>query len=103
MDSSYRQIIKRILKEATMSKDKLTRLLDWYDDWNDKLNQYIMNQEHSKIVDTHFKVGVGLYSALKSVIKIDSTSADLLTDKMNTLRNKLVVINKAIKSIDSLK
>lgn len=86
-----------------MSKDKLTRLLDWYDDWNDKLNQYITNQEHSKIVDTHFKVGVGLYSAFKSVIKIDPTSADLLTDKMNTLRNKLVVINKAIKSIDNLK
>ena len=103
MDSSYRQIIKRIIKEETVSKDKLSRLLDWYDSWDDKLSQYITNQEYSKIIDIHFKVGVGLYSAMKSVIKLNPTSTDLLDEKINTLREKLVTISNVIKSIDNLK
>ena len=69
MDSSYRQIIHRILKEEIMSESAVARLLEWYRTWNDKLSQSIAEGDYAKVIDTHFRTGVYLLSALKNASK----------------------------------
>jgi len=63
MDASYRQIIKRIIKEERMSEETLTKLLNWYDRWNNKLSELVINQKYAEIIDSHFKVSwfISLY------------------------------------------
>lgn len=103
MDSSYRQIIKRILKEEKMGDQTLTRLLSWYDTWNKKLGEYIIAEDFAKIIDSHFKSGLALFSSIKRVMKTSPETKEVLTEKLETLRSKLLTINKSRKSIESLK
>jgi len=102
MDASYRQIIKRIIKEERMSEETLTKLLNWYDRWNNKLSELVINQNYAEIIDSHFKVGLGLLSSMKSRMK-DPDNKKLLTEKFEILRSKLVIINNARKSFDAMK
>jgi len=103
MDSSYRRIIKKILKEETMSGNTLTRLLEWYDSWNKKLSEYIIAENYSKIVDIHFKTGLGLLASMRGAMKNHPDLTNELKGRFGVLRSKLIVINDVRKSIDTLK
>jgi len=103
MDSSYRQIIKRILKEERMGEDTLVKLLNWYESWTNKTTSYVAEQKYAEIIGTHFKVGLGLFSAMKSMLKHHPEYREQLSSKFETLRSKLLTIQDARKSFDKLK
>lgn len=103
MDSSYRQIIHRILKEERMAENSIARLLEWYRTWNDKLSQSIINGDYTKTLDVHFKSGLYLLSALKNVTKNSPELKETLKEELETVRSKMISLNQAKKIIDSTK
>lgn len=103
MGSSYRQIIHRIIKEEIMSKNTIARLLQWYKLWNDKLSQSISEGDYAKVIDTHFKTGVYLLSALKNATKSSNQMRETLKEELEVVRSKMIIIQNARKSFDSMK
>jgi hypothetical protein len=102
MDSSYRQIIHRILKEEIMSESAVARLLEWYRTWTDKLSQSITEGDYAKVIDTHFRTGVYLLSALKNASKSPELKS-ILKEELDMVRTKMIIIQNARKSFDSMK
>lgn len=103
MSSHYRQIIKRILTEEKMGEQTFNRLLEWYDTWNKKLSDLVAAEDYGKIVDLHFKTGLGLLNAMRNVMKNHPEHKEELKEKFETVKSKLIVINNARKSIDTIK
>jgi hypothetical protein len=103
MSSSYRQIIYKILKEEKMSENSIARLLEWYKSWDSKLTQSITDGDYAKVIDTHFKNGVYLLSALKNAAKNSSELRETLKEEIEIVRTKVIVIYEARKSIDTIK
>jgi hypothetical protein len=103
MNSSYRQIIHRILKEERMAESSIARLLEWYKSWDTKLAQSITEGDYAKIIDTHFKNGLYLLSALKNVSKKSPELKETLKEETEMVRSKLITINKARGLINSIK
>lgn len=99
MDSSYRQIIHRIIKEEIMSENVIARLLEWYKSWNEKLTQSIEAGDYTKTLDLHFKSGAYLLSNLKRV----SMTNPELKEEFEIVRSKMISLNQAKKLIDSTK
>ena len=85
-----------------MGEDTLIKLLRWYDNWTSKLDGYIASQKYAEIIDSHFKVGVGLLTSMKSMLKQNPGNKEL-RDKFETLRSKLITIHNARKSFDTMK
>jgi len=102
MNCSYRQIIYRIIKEEIMSENAIARLLEWYKTWNDKLSQSITNGDYAKVIDTHFKTGLYLLSALKNASKSPELK-ETLKEELEIVRSKMIALNGIRKTIDSLK
>jgi len=102
MDSSYRQIIYRIIKEEIMGENAVARLLEWYRTWNDKLSQSIAEGDYAKVIDTHFRTGVYLLSALKNASKSPELK-QTLKEELDMVRTKMIIIQNARKSFDSMK
>ena len=86
-----------------MSGNTLTRLLEWNDSWDKKLSEYIIAEDYPKVVGNHFKVGLGLLTTMKNTIKNHPEVKSQLKEKFEFLKSKLIVINEARKSIDTLK
>ena len=103
MDSHYRKIIKRILTEEKMGDQTFTRLLEWYNTWNKKLSDLVAAEDYSKIIDLHFKTGLGLLNAMRNVMKNHPEYRNELREKFEVIKSKLIVINNARKSIDTIK
>lgn len=103
MDSSYRQIIHRILKEERMAENSIARLLEWYKSWDSKLAQSIADGDYAKIMDSHFKNGLYLLSAMKNVSKSSPDIKETLKEETEIVKTKLIIINNARKLIDSMK
>lgn len=103
MDSSHRQIIHRILKEEIMSEISIARLLEWYKTWNDKLDQSIKDGDYTKVMNTHLKNGFYLLSALKNAIKDNPDYKEKLTEELDLVRSKMIMLNNARKLIDGIK
>ena len=103
MDSSYRQIIHRIIKEEIMSENAVARLLEWYRSWNDKLNQSIQNGDYTKALDLHFKSGAYLLTSLKKMSESSPELKKTFGEEYEIVRSKMVSLNQARKLIDSIK
>lgn len=102
MNSTYRQIIYKILKEEKkVGENNLTKILEWYEAWNNKITNLIVNGEYDKVISIQFKVGVTLLNAMKVYLKTQKNTE--LKEKFETLKNKLIVINNSRKLIDTLK
>jgi sulfur relay (sulfurtransferase) DsrC/TusE family protein len=102
MNLSYRRIIHKVIKEEIMSENAIARLLEWYRNWNDKLSQSISEGDYAKIIDTHFKTGVYLLSALKNASKSPELR-EVVKEELDMVRTKMIIIQKARKSFDSMK
>jgi hypothetical protein len=98
-----KDIIKKILIEEKMGQDTLGRLLQWYDTWTSKLAEYVAANDYSKIIDIHFKNGIGLLSSIKNTIKNNPELESELKEKFEILKSQLIVINNSRKLIDTLK
>lgn len=81
----------------------LTRILEWHNSWENKLKTYLENEDYSKIIDIHFKGGAMLLSTMAKFLKTHPDSISQLKEKINLLRDKLILIQDARKSIDTLK
>lgn len=102
MNSSYRQIIYKILnEEKKVGENNLTRILEWYETWNNKVTNLIVEGEYDKVIGVQFKVGMGLLNAMKVYLKTQKNTD--IKEKFETLKNKLIVINNSRKLIDTLK
>lgn len=86
-----------------MSEISTTRLLDWYKTWNEKLSQSIAKGEYAKVIDIHFKNGIFLLTALKNAIKNNPELKEILKEEIDMVRSKMIIIQNARKSFDSLK
>jgi len=86
-----------------MSENAIARLLQWYKLWNDKLSQSISEGDYAKVIDTHFKTGVYLLSALKNATKNSSQMKETLKEELEVVRSKMIIIQNARKSFDSMK
>ena len=86
-----------------MSENSIARLLEWYKSWDSKLTQSITDGDYAKVIDTHFKNGVYLLSALKNAAKNSSELRETLKEEIEIVRAKVIVIYKARKSIDTIK
>lgn len=86
-----------------MGEQTFNRLLTWYDTWNRKLGEFVVAEDYCKIVDSHFKTGLGLLNSMKNIMKNHPEHKEELKDKFETLKSKLIVINNTRKSIDTLK
>lgn len=86
-----------------MSKNTIARLLQWYKLWNDKLSQSISEGDYAKVIDTHFKTGVYLLSALKNATKSSNQMRETLKEELEVVRSKMIIIQNARKSFDSMK
>lgn len=80
----------------------LIKLLRWYDSWENKLNEYVTNKDYAKIIDIHFKTGLGLFSAMKKILKSHPEYKQELKEKYELLHNKLIIINNARKTFDNI-
>lgn len=86
-----------------MSENTIARLLQWYKLWNDKLSQSISEGDYAKVIDTHFKTGVYLLSALKNATKSSNQMRETLKEELEVVRSKMIIIQNARKSFDSMK
>ena len=86
-----------------MSENAIARLLQWYKLWNDKLSQSISEGDYAKVIDTHFKTGVYLLSALKNAAKSSNQMKETLKEELEVVRSKMIIIQNARKSFDSMK
>ena len=100
---SHSEIIRKIIKEEIMSENLIPRLLEWYNSWNDKLTTSIDQKDYAKIMDIHYKNGLYLLSSLKNVSKKNPEFTEILKDKIEMVRTKMLVIDKVKKMIESLK
>ena len=98
MNFSTRRVIIKILKEERMGESNLDKILHWYESWNDRLNDYVSEKNYTKIIDSHFKIGIGLLTSMKTV----SNENPELKEKIDVLKNKLITINEIRKMIDNL-
>lgn len=85
-----------------MSENAIARLLEWCKSWNGKLSQSISEGDYAKVIDTHFKTGVYLLSALKNASKSPELK-NILKEELSMVRSKLITIQNARKSFDSMK
>ena len=85
-----------------MSESAVARLLEWCRSWNDKLSQSIKDGDYAKVIDTHFKTGVYLLSALKNASKSPELRT-ILSEDLEMVRTKMIIIQNARKSFDSMK
>jgi hypothetical protein len=85
-----------------MSESAVARLLEWYRTWNDKLSQSITEGDYAKVIDTHFRTGVYLLSALKNASKSPELKS-ILKEELDRVRTKMIIIQNARKSFDSMK
>ena len=86
-----------------MSENVIARLLEWCRTWNDKLSQSIKEGDYTKVMDTHFKTGVYLLSALKNTTKSSPEMKEILREELEMVRSKMISLNQAKKIIDSTK
>ena len=86
-----------------MGDQTFTRLLEWYNTWNKKLSDLVAAEDYSKIIDLHFKTGLGLLNAMRNVMKNHPEHKEELKEKFEVIKSKLIVINNARKSIDTIK
>lgn len=103
MNSSYREIIHKILKEERVAENSIVRLLEWYQSWDTKISQSIAEGDYAKVIDTHFKNGLYLLSAMKSISKSSPQVKNSLKEEIEIVRSKLIIINNARGLIDSMK
>jgi len=103
MDLLNRQIIKRIIKEEVGMDKTLSRILEWYDSWETKLNAYLSTGDYAKIIDIHFRSGIFLFTTMKKFIKTNPKNETQLIEKFDLLRDKLIILRDSRKLIDSLK
>jgi hypothetical protein len=85
-----------------MGENAVARLLEWYRTWNDKLSQSIAEGDYAKVIDTHFRTGVYLLSALKNASKSPELK-QTLKEELDMVRTKMIIIQNARKSFDSMK
>lgn len=85
-----------------MSENAVARLLEWCRTWNDKLSQSIEEGNYAKVIDTHFRTGVYLLSALKNASKSPELK-QTLKEELDMVRTKMIIIQNARKSFDSMK
>lgn len=103
MGLSYKQIIRRILKEENMGEMSMTQLLEWYETWNDKLNQSVEDGDYTMVMNTHLKSGFYLLSTLKNTIKNNPDYKEKLEEELYLVRSKMIMINNARKLIDGMR
>ena len=100
---SYRYIIHKILKEERVEERTMVRLLDRFNEWNEKLSTLINAANYSEIVEKHFRAGLILMMDMKSLTERETPEVKKeLNPKLQVLSRKLNGINDARKLLSNL-